>query len=341
MRFLATFFGLALLLGIMADAFGDSSRIAIKEEMFVPVGGIEQWITITGDDRDNAVLLSLHGGPGDALSPYSGALFAGQEKDFVVVQWDQRGAGRTFGKSGPSVASTMTMDRMVSDGNEVAEYLIHHLRKNKIVLMGGSWGSILGVEMVQARPDLYSAYLSLAQVVNWQEGAAKSYSRVLELARSAGDQDTVSALTAVGPPPWSSLPMWAKFRKVERRYQAMVATAKPASLVLDPAYASPTERQTWAQADDLSFVQFVGMKMDGPLTQVDLQDRIDFAVPVFLVHGAEDLTAPPDLVNAYFDHIRAPRKRLYMVSGAGHEPSESVMLKAFEVLRTEVRPLTH
>jgi predicted alpha/beta-fold hydrolase len=88
----------------------------VKEEMFIPIGGIEQWITIKGDDRNNPVVLFLHGGPGDAWSPFADAMFAGWEKDFTLVQWDQRGAGRTYGKTGPSIEPTMTIERMVQDG---------------------------------------------------------------------------------------------------------------------------------------------------------------------------------------------------------------------------------
>src|SRR5260221_3313747 len=91
----------------------------IHEEAFVRIGGSEQWITITGDDRANPVVLFLHGGPGDAYSPFAGSMFRGWEKDFTLVQWDQRGAGRTYGKSGPSVEPTMTVERMVKDGIEV------------------------------------------------------------------------------------------------------------------------------------------------------------------------------------------------------------------------------
>jgi pimeloyl-ACP methyl ester carboxylesterase len=95
-----------------------ASAKGIDEARFVTVGGIEQWITIRGEDRDNAVLLFLHGGPGDVSNPWSFALFAPWEKPFCVVQWDQRGAGRTLRKSGPGVAPTITVDRMVQDGIE-------------------------------------------------------------------------------------------------------------------------------------------------------------------------------------------------------------------------------
>jgi pimeloyl-ACP methyl ester carboxylesterase len=129
----------------------------IHEEIFVPIGGIDQWITIHGSDSANPVVLVLHGGPGDALSPYADSLFTGWDKDFTMVEGDQRGAGRTYGKSGPSIEPTMTMERMSKDGVEVVQYLMHRLGKSKIILIGGSWGSVLGVHMVHGRPDLFYA----------------------------------------------------------------------------------------------------------------------------------------------------------------------------------------
>jgi pimeloyl-ACP methyl ester carboxylesterase len=136
----------------------------IKEEMFVRIGGIDQWITIKGADRNNPVVLFLHGGPGDAWSPFADALFGGWEKEFTLVQWDQRGAGRTYGKSGPSIEPTMTIERMAQDGIEVAEFLTKHLNKKQIIIEGASWGSILGINMAHARPDLFYAYVGVAQL---------------------------------------------------------------------------------------------------------------------------------------------------------------------------------
>jgi pimeloyl-ACP methyl ester carboxylesterase len=192
----------------------------VNEEMFIRIGGIEQWITIKGDDRKNPVVLFLHGGPGDALSPYADAMFGGWEKDFTLVQWDQRGAGRTYGKSGPSIEPTMTVERMTQDGVEVAEFLTKHLNKKKIIIYGGSWGSILGIYMAHARPDLFYAYVGDAQMVNTRKNESATYARVLEMARAAGDQQAIAALTAIGPPPWDSLRKWPVFAKTRRAYQA-------------------------------------------------------------------------------------------------------------------------
>jgi len=308
--------------------------------MFVRIGGIDQWITITGDDPNNPVVLFLHGGPGDALSPFADTMYMGWEKDFTLVQWDQRGAGRTYGRSGPSIEATMTVERMSDDGIEVAQFLTKHLHKKKIILMGGSWGSILGIYMVHSRPDLFYAYIGVAQMVNWRENLSASYARVLELARAAGDQQAIGALAAIGAPPWHSASTWPQFKKWERAYQTRMVTAPPAPETISPEYASPEERAQYAAADDFSFLHFWGVTLSGPLTDVDLPALgTDFAIPIFMIQGKEDLTAVPELAKAYFDSIRAPRKQFLLVPGTGHEDSATELDITLKLLIDQVRPL--
>lgn len=312
----------------------------VKEEMFVRIGGIDQWITIKGDDLNNPVVLFLHGGPGDAWSPYADTMFAGWEKDFTLVQWDQRGAGRTYAKSGPSVEPTMTVDRMAQDGIEVAEFLATHLHKKKVIIVGGSWGSILGIHMAHARPDLFYAYVGKGQLVNERKNLAASYARVLELARAARDEQAITALTAIGPPPWDSLKKWPLYRKWELFYQAKRATAPSAPTALSPEYASPEEQAHYAAADDFNFEHFWGLKMSGPLWDVDLPALgTDFAIPIFIIQGQEDLTALPEVARVYYDSLKAPRKRFYLVPGTGHEGSAVGRDMTLNVLVEQVRPL--
>lgn len=324
------------LFGAKDTSTGAASR-KIAEESFVRIGGIDQWVTIKGDDRDNPVVLFLHGGPGDALSPFADSMFHGWEKDFTLVQWDQRGAGRTYGKNGPSIEPTMTVERMVDDGIEVTRFLVAHLHKKKILLVGGSWGSILGISMVHARPDLFYVYVGDAQMVNWRRNVAASYARVLELARAAGDQVAIETLTAIGPPPWKSLSTWPRFRKWQVAYQKKRATAPPPELKRSAPYDTPEELAQAAAADDFSFIHFVGMTMDGPITHVDLPALgTDFAVPIIFVQGEEDLVALPGLASAYLDGIRAPRKEFHLVPGTGHEGSDAQLAVLHQVLLREV-----
>jgi pimeloyl-ACP methyl ester carboxylesterase len=308
-------------------------RSPIDEAMYVPIGGLEQWVTIKGTDRSKPVVLVLHGGPGSAQSAIADSLYPGWERDFTLVHWDQRDAGRTFLKNGEAVEPTITVERMTDDGLEVAEFLREHLRKDKIILTGGSWGAVLGVRMAHARPDLFHAYVGLAQPTSWERVVAASYARVREIAAAKGDGPALDALNAVGSPPWDSVEQFQSFRAVLQPYQAELTTAASPRFALASEYAAEVQqngermrafslRYTWAL-----------------LTTVDLTTLTDFEVPIFLIHGEVDLTIPPQAARAYFETIRAPRKEFYLVPGTGHNPSAPEIEKLREVLLGEVLPL--
>jgi pimeloyl-ACP methyl ester carboxylesterase len=312
--------------------------LALDEEMFVPIGGIDQWITIKGYDARNPVVLVLHGGPGAAFSPYDDSVYGKWRRRFTVVQWDQRGAGRTYGKSGPSIESTMTLDRMVQDGIEVSEFLEDRLHKQKIALFGGSWGSALGVYMAKKRPDLFCAYVGTAQMVDVQSSFRVTYGRVLALAEAAKDGPAIKDLTAIGPPPWNSFQTMMTFFRWVGAYEAK--HARPLNMAASPEYASPQERDAWGAAMTFSVQHFFGKDLSGPLMHIDLPTLgTDFQVPVFIVQGKDDLRAPPDLARQYFESIKAPRKKFIIVPRTGHEPSDASMSMVLKVLLEKARPL--
>lgn len=325
----------------------------VHEETWIPIGGIEQWVTIDGEDSANPVVLVLHGGPGDALSPYAASLFAGWNKDFTMVQWDQRGAGRTYGKSGPSIDASMTMERMTQDGIEVAQYLIRHLGKHKIIIVGGSWGSILGMRMAHERPDLFHAFVGQSVVVNFKTAVATSYSHILQMADASNDQATITSLKSIGEPPWKTLfPQWRIYRTAERKYQKSLVTAPGPSMSIAGSYASAAERKQYEEADDFSMFHFWGgrqpssksdadtLTLSGPLAVSDLTTLgTDYKIPLYFVEGEHDLTAPPDLAKAYFETLTAPQKRYYEVPGNGHEPSQAMLDLTREILLEQVAPL--
>lgn len=204
-----------------------ASATPIAEEGFVPIGGIEQWITISGERCGNPVVLMLHGGPGNTLSPYADVLFADWRSSFTVVQWDQRGAGRTYGRNPTSAESTLTVQQMTQDGVAVAEYLVQRLRTPKVIVVGGSWGSILGVHMVKARPDLFHAYVGFAQFVSYRANQSASFAKVVALARGAGDETTTAALETMGSPPWKDPRSYGILRRITRRYESKTSEPDP------------------------------------------------------------------------------------------------------------------
>ena len=312
----------------------------IDEGRFVRIGGIDQWITFRGRDRENPALLLLHGGPGVAISPYPRDVIFSWTKDFTLVQWDQRGAGKTFGRSGP-LAPDVTIEQMVADGLEVAEFVRRKLHKQKIVLLGLSWGTILGIHMVKARPDLFYAYVGTGQMVNEQEGEAMAYSQVLDKARARSDRNAVKELEAIGRPPYDSQEKLGVQRKWGRAYEP----GAPSNwrliwtiLFESPASFRDVKDYTAGVVDSQN--HFFGQNMSGPLNAVDLRTLgLNFGVPIFVFQGAEDDVAPVRLAQAYVNSMVAPQKQFVAITGAGHTALNTKSDEFLTLMDRLVRPL--
>src|SRR5262245_33318307 len=168
----------------------------IDEQGFVKIGGIDQWISIRGEDRNNPVLVLVHGGPGAIYSIFT-PLLRFWEPFFTIVQWDQRGAGKTFRKNGKTGSGALTFDRLARDGIELAHYLRGHLDQKRLILMGSSVGSIIGTTMAKWRPDLFSAYVGAVQHVS-AAGLRVSYQLTLDGLRAQGNARGVRAVEKLG-----------------------------------------------------------------------------------------------------------------------------------------------
>lgn len=99
----------------------------------VRIGGIDQWIEVRGQNMNNPILLFIHGGPGTAFIPFAGAFQGPWERYFTVVQWDQRGAGKTYTSNNAEVLRrTMNVAQMEQDTLDVANYLRNRFKREKI-----------------------------------------------------------------------------------------------------------------------------------------------------------------------------------------------------------------
>ena len=145
-----------------------------------------------GEQRLNPAILYLHGGPGEAQSPFLRE-FLPWEEAFTVANWDQRGSGKTYGRNGPATTG-MTMDQMVQDTIEVADHVRKRLGKKKIILVGQSWGAMLGVHVVKRRPDLFGAFVGTGQPVSWASSLLSVEHYAREQATTIGDQSALKAL---------------------------------------------------------------------------------------------------------------------------------------------------
>ena len=320
---------------------------AVREEGFVEIGGIEQWVTLRGDDCANPALLMVHGGPGNPLSPFAESLYGAWEKDFTLVQWDQRGAGRTYGRHEPSTeltverynATELTLEMLVRDGVEVAEYVRRRLGKERIVLTGASWGSALGVSVVRARPELFHAYVGVSQLVDYKRNLAASYARVAEIARAKEDSAGVALVDELGPPPWENPRNFGRLRRLIRVYEAEAA-GPPAEMARAPAYDTPEIQAAYYAGEELSFVKYVGLQGDGYANRVDLPALgTKFSFPVYLVHGAEDLVTTPEVARAYYERLAVPDKDFVLLPGVGHDTAAPLVEAQFRLLTERVLPL--
>lgn len=312
----------------------------IDEAMFVPIGGIQQWITIRGQDRNNPVILMVHGGPGVTNGGFA-VSFVPWEEDFTIVQWDQPGAGRTFAQTGRRFPSDITIESMVRDGIKVAEFLGTHLHKDKIILLGWSWGSVLGVHMAQARPDLFAAYVGTGQIVNMQAGEAIVYAHVLASARGMGNHRAIQELESIGPPPYKTQTALG----TERKWASVLAGDKsPIVKIAEFTLLAPRTslRDVWSSLFGIVASQnhFLGPTMEGEMMKVDLaaSDR-DFVIPIFVFQGAHDDFTPVQLAQEYVDGITAPQKHVVLIADAGHDAIITKSGEFLELLVQRVRPL--
>jgi pimeloyl-ACP methyl ester carboxylesterase len=307
---------------LSARVLAIQSPNGVQEGMYVKIGGVDQWIQVRGEDRSNPVILFVHGGPGGSTIPISSA-WQPWEKYFTVVQWDQRGAGRTFRMTGESVAATMTLAQMTEDGVEVAEFLRAHLHKDRIVLVGHSWGSFLGIHIVKQRPDLFHAFVGTGQVVGRQT-VEKQFdlvvTRLKTLAQTANNTEALTELASISGSPGYSMTKpdivekWAKALSLPPIEAFELVSPIPPSFMPD---FSLLDWYYWQRGMTFSAAHLRGK--NSPMIRIDLRSLgTDFSIPIFFFEGTEDLVTPIEPARAYFEEIKAPQKEFVLFKGGDH-----------------------
>ena len=286
---------------------------SIDESGFVLIGGIEQWISIQGRDRANPVILYLHGGPGEAQSPFLSD-FLPWQRDFTVVNWDQRGAGKTYEKNGDATPD-VTLDRLTDDAIELTEYIASKLGTKKLVLMGQSAGTVLGLKVAQRRPDLYHAYVGTAQVVSVMRGALWQEKRANVPPTHDGAEMKALHQWAITSPPDQPY--------IKRQMEFMGSPEQP-----KPAAAS------WVKG-----YLFESGKLGKDVQAFDaMTSALDLAVPYILIQGREDRVTPSEVAKEYFDKVRSKGKAYVPLEG-GHYACFTNADSFVVALRKYVRPL--
>jgi len=304
-----------------ASGCGSTRSIASPDSVasleFVELGGMPQWILVRGQDRSNPVLLWLHGGPGTAEMPIVPRLLGRLEERFVVVHWDQRGAGKSNPRDFDE--STMTFERFLRDAHELTQALKARFGADSIYLVGTSWGTQLGAHLVHRWPEDYTAYVAVGQVVNSTRAERLGRDWLLERAVETGNPSEIRRIETLGPAPYLDHGAYVRYAKTIESYgggmDLSILRLLPIAL-LAPEYCV---------ADYIAW--FNGSSRgSGPMwDEVHPNDlfadvpRLD--VPVFFLSGERDMNTPVELVLEYFDALDAPRgKRLIVFDDAAHTP---------------------
>lgn len=326
---------LLILITAMLMCIASAATASVNQSGFVRIGGIDQWISVTGEDRSDPIILVVHGGPGEAQWPQA-ARYKPWEKVFTVAQWDQRGAGRTYGRY-KSQTPDMNLKQIVSDGIEVAEYLRRTYGKKKIIVLGHSWGSIVAVNMVKRRPDLFAAYVGTGQVASWDASVQAQFNLLLAKARADKDTKSLKMLEAIGKPDPKNAQQY--FRFSENLFGVMAPS--------DQAWLTGL-RKTTPASSGISHEDFKnlidGMKFSSKRLLTDQiatdlpKTASDIKTAFFVIQGRNDVITPTSAAVDYFKQVKAPMKELILIDG-GHFAFMTHGKQFLDALVQSVRPV--
>lgn len=292
----------------------------IQQQLYLPLDGIRQWISIRGNDLRNPILLVLHGGPGSPEMPAAWTFQEPWEDYFTVVEWDQRGTGKTYAaNTAAQMAPGMTVAGMTHDAAGLVRYLRERFHKKKIFILGHSWGTVLGVRLAQRHPDWLYAYIGVGQVVNTRRGEQVGYGFALRQAQAQPNPEAIRQLKAIAPYPGKALtlPRVVVRSRWEMYYGGLAYGRRDFSW----------DSGTWALSPDYtaSDLKAIGAGSGyslkyllGPLLTMNLDEVTHLDCPVIELVGAHDYTTPSSVVIAWFKRLQAPSKRLVIFADSAH-----------------------
>jgi pimeloyl-ACP methyl ester carboxylesterase len=322
----------------LRDAGGHVIPGSLSERVTVEIGGIPQSMIIQSVDPANTVLLFLHGGPGMVEFFMEQEYPTGLERHFTMVWWEQRGAGMSFSKGIPP--ETMTLERMIADTIEVADYLRARFKQERVLLLGHSWGAYLGIQVAAAAPDRFLAYVGMAQIAHQLRSEIMARDHLIAAYRARGDAAMVRRLEAA---PVSmadgTSPEWMRLRDRAMHGVGVGHTRDMRSVVT--GIFLPTWRvRAYTLREKINIWR--GKLWSRPffwdaLLRDDLGARLTaFTLPVYFLIGRHDQTANAALSRAYFDAIEAPVKGFYLFENASHSPLFEEPGRATEILLNDV-----
>jgi len=343
LTFLGLLISLLVYLAILSpgkpDAFRDEKgeilEGSISEKIFVQIGGVKQGMFIQSKDSTNPVLLYLHGGIPDYF--LTKKYPTGLEDYFTVVWWDQRWAGLSY-KAKISQEST-TLEQMISDTKEVTNYLRKRFGQDKIYLMGRSGGTFIGIHVAAQFPELYHAYIGIAQMSDHLKSERLAYEFMLKEYRDAGERKMVRNLEA--SPVTDVIPYGYLKLRDEAMHTIGVGTTREMTSIISGVFLPSLTCRDYTFTEKINLWRAKARAGVHPLWDTilatDLTKQVpELKIPAYFFHGIYDYTVSYNLAKDYFEQLKAPVKGFYTFNQSAHSPMFEEPEKMKQIFRTDV-----
>lgn len=324
----------------ITDSSGNELPASISTIEKINLGGVKQYLIIRGADSTKPVMLYLHGGPGSPEIAFMKETNQDIEKDFVMVYWEQRGAGKSYSKKIP--VESMNLDQFISDTRELSEMLANRFNQEKIYLMGHSWGSFLGILTAYEHPELFHAYLGVGQVSYQYKSEQISFDWVKEQANKANAKDDIQALSEVTfPDSLSDVFAWEDFLMTERNYVMKYGGGVTRELKsMWPVIKMVLNAREYTFNEKMSFMPGSLFSLENLWLEVihkNLFIEIDsMHLPVYIFQGNYDYQTSYDLAKEFYNQLKAPQKALFTFEKSAHSPMMEEVDKFNAILREKV-----
>ncbi len=309
---------------------------SISEKIKVNVNGVEQGIFIKGKNTRNPVLLYLHGGMPDYFltTHYP----TGLDEDFTVVWWEQRGSGLSYDASAP--LDSVNPEQLVADTVALTNYLRTRFGREKIYLMGHSGGTFIGMLAAAKAPQLYHAYVGVAQMSNQLESERLAYKFMLQRFKDDGNAKMVRRLEAAPIGDAAPLPdAYLKVRDVAM-HELGVGTMHGMKSVVSGLLLPSLLNREYTLSEKTGLWRgkiFSGDGLWNAQLSTDLAKKvIRLEIPVYFFHGVYDYTVSYPLAKSYYQLLVAPLKGFYTFKQSAHSPLFEEPGTMCEILRADV-----
>lgn len=328
--------------GAVADLEKIVAPEGVQDSYKTRIGGIDQWISVRGQDRANPMILFVHGGPASPITPTAWEFQRPIEEYFTVANYDQRGAGKTYGEADPEqVGQTIHIERYVDDAIEVAEHLRQRYGKKKLILMAHSWGTIVAMKAAIKRPDLFYAYVGIGQVISVRENERISFEYALQQAKEHNNQEALRDLQSIAPYPGNAPITRERIivaRKWPQYYGGMSAYRSESPYYFDGPLLSPEYDAKQVHDIDQGSLLTLGRLLP-EFVQVDMSGMKTFPIPVVMFMGRHDYTTPTAPTEAWLAQVKAPSKQAVWFEHSAHMIPWEEPGKVLVSLLTYVKPL--